>query len=76
MRYEMVDMSEFVRRMDEGSFNGELITLVSILRIPVCMQSVPLERIFRPRVWSSFVDSDSLGADYRACKNFGPIYGR
>ncbi len=54
---------------------GELITLASMLRIPVNMHNVPPERILRPKVWSSFGDFDSQGADYRACENFGPLYG-
>jgi len=57
-----------------GHIGGDLITLASILRIPVCMHNVPPERIFRPKVWSAFGDYDSQGADYRACKNFGPLY--
>ncbi len=58
-----------------GHIGGELITLASMLRIPVNMHNVPPERIFRPKVWSSFGDFDSQGADYRACENFGPLYG-
>lgn len=58
-----------------GHIGGELITLASMLRIPVNMHNVPPERIFRPKVWSSFGDFDSQGADYRACTTFGPMYG-
>ena len=57
-----------------GHIGGDLITLASILRIPVCMHNVPPERILRPKVWGAFGDYDSQGADYRACKNFGPLY--
>ncbi|KPJ84605.1 MAG: L-fucose isomerase [Spirochaetes bacterium DG_61] len=57
-----------------GYIGGELITLASMLRIPVAMHNVPSERVFRPKVWASFGDYDSQGADYRACKNFGPLY--
>ena len=57
-----------------GYIGGELITLASMLRIPVAMHHVPSERVFRPKVWASFGDYDSQGADYRACKNFGPLY--
>ncbi|MGQ9616543.1 MAG: L-fucose isomerase [Spirochaetota bacterium] len=57
-----------------GHIGGDLITLASILRIPVCMHNVPPERILRPKVWGAFGDYDSKGADYRACKNFGPLY--
>jgi len=59
-----------------GHVGGELITLASMLRIPVHMHNVPPERILRPRVWASFGDIDSIGADFRACGNFGPLYGR
>jgi L-fucose isomerase len=58
-----------------GHIGGELITLASMLRIPVCMHNVPSERVFRPKVWASFGDFDSQGADYRACAQLGPIYG-
>lgn len=59
-----------------GHIGGELIALASMLRIPVCMHNVPSERILRPKAWASFGDYDSQGADYRACANFGPLYGR
>lgn len=59
-----------------GHIGGDLITLASMLRIPVAMHNVPPERIFRPKVWSCFGDYDSHGADFRACQNFGPLYGR
>jgi L-fucose isomerase len=58
-----------------GHVGGDLITLASMLRIPVCMHNVPEERIFRPKVWGSFGDFNSQGADYRACENLGPLYG-
>lgn len=59
-----------------GHIGGDLITLASILRIPVCMHNVPEERIFRPSAWNAFGTSDIEGADYRACANFGPLYGK
>ncbi len=59
-----------------GHIGGELITLASMLRIPVCMHNVPDDRIFRPSAWSSFGTLDLEGADFRACNNFGPVYGR
>jgi len=59
-----------------GHVGGDLITLASILRIPVCMHNVPEDRIFRPSAWSSFGAQDLMGADYRACENFGPLYGQ
>lgn len=55
-----------------GHIGAELITLASMLRIPVCMHNV--DTIYRPSAWSAF-GMDPEGADYRACKNFGPLYG-
>ena len=57
-----------------GHIGADLITLASILRIPVSMHNVEESRIFRPRVWSLFGTEDLEGADYRACRNFGPLY--
>lgn len=57
-----------------GHIGADLITLASILRIPVSMHNVEESRIFRPRVWSLFGTEDLEGADYRACQNFGPLY--
>ncbi len=56
-----------------GHIGSDLITLASILRIPVCMHNVPDEKIFRPSAWNAF-GMDKEGQDYRACKNFGPLY--
>lgn len=56
-----------------GHIGADLITLASILRIPVCMHNVDEDKIFRPAAWNAF-GMDKEGADYRACKNFGPIY--
>ena len=56
-----------------GHIGADLITLASILRIPVCMHNVPEEDIFRPAAWNAF-GMDKEGQDYRACKNFGPMY--
>ncbi|HPU44061.1 MAG TPA: L-fucose isomerase [Dictyoglomaceae bacterium] len=57
-----------------GHIGDLFITLASILRIPVCMHNVEEERIFRPSAWSMFGTEDLEGADFRACKNFGPLY--
>ncbi|CAH1058452.1 L-fucose isomerase [Paenibacillus pseudetheri] len=57
-----------------GHIGADLITLASILRIPVSMHNVEESRIFRPRVWSLFGTEELEGADYRACQNFGPLY--
>lgn len=56
-----------------GHIGADLITMASILRIPVCMHNVPDVEIFRPSAWNSF-GMDKEGADFRACKNYGPIY--
>ena len=57
-----------------GHIGADLITLASILRIPVDMHNVADERIFRPSAWSRFGALDPQGADYRACAAFGPLY--
>jgi len=59
-----------------GHIGDKLITLASMLRIPVNMHNVSPERIFRPSAWSAFGTECLEGADYQACKNFGPLYGR
>lgn len=56
-----------------GHIGKDLITLASILRIPVCMHNIDDDDIFRPAAWNAF-GMDKEGADYRACKNYGPIY--
>ena len=56
-----------------GHIGADLITLASMLRIPVCMHNVPEDDIFRPSAWAAF-GMDKEGADYRACANFGPLY--
>ncbi len=56
-----------------GHIGADLITLASMLRIPVCMHNVPEEKIFRPAAWNAF-GMDKEGADFRACANFGPLY--
>lgn len=56
-----------------GHIGADLISLASILRIPVNMHNVNAENVFRPSAWSSF-GMDTEGADYRACKVYGPLY--
>ncbi len=56
-----------------GHIGADLITLCSMLRIPVCMHNVPEEKIFRPAAWSAF-GMDKEGQDYRACAAFGPCF--
>ena len=57
-----------------GHVGKDLITLASMLRIPVCMHNVPAEQVYRPSAWSAFGPTESIGADFRACANFGPLY--
>jgi len=56
-----------------GHIGHDLITLASMLRIPVCMHNVEEERIFRPSAWNAF-GSEPEGSDYRACNAYGAIY--
>ncbi len=56
-----------------GHIGADLITLASILRIPVCMHNVPQEDIFRPSAWNAF-GMDKEGQDFRACATYGPLY--
>lgn len=56
-----------------GHIGADLITLASVLRIPVCMHNVSEDKIFRPSAWAAF-GMDKEGADYRACQTYGPIY--
>jgi L-fucose isomerase len=59
-----------------GHIGADLMTLASMLRIPVYMHNVSEETIFRPSAWTAFVAMDPQGADFRACANFGPLYGQ
>ncbi len=56
-----------------GHIGADLITLASMLRIPVCMHNVEPDQIFRPAAWNAF-GMDKEGADFRACATFGPLY--
>lgn len=56
-----------------GHIGADLITLASMLRIPVCMHNVEEQDIFRPSAWTAF-GMDPEGADFRACRNYGAIY--
>lgn len=57
-----------------GHIGADIITLASMLRIPVNMHNVDEERIFRPHAWTAFGTKDQEGADYRACAVYGPLY--
>jgi len=59
--------------ISRGHIGADLITLASMLRIPVCMHNVADDKIFRPSAWSAF-GMDKEGADFRACANYGPLY--
>ena len=56
-----------------GHIGQDLLTLASMLRIPVCMHNVEDEKIFRPSAWNAF-GMDKEGADYRACQTYGAMY--
>ena len=56
-----------------GHIGADLITLASVLRIPVCMHNVDESKIFRPSAWAAY-GMDVEGADYRACQTYGPLY--
>ena len=57
-----------------GHVGAELITLCSMLRIPVTMHNVPADQVFRPHCWAAFGTQDAQAADYAACKHYGPLY--
>ena len=57
-----------------GHVGDLLITLCSMLRIPVTMHNVPEERIFRPHCWAGYGTADMESADVRACQQYGPLY--
>jgi L-fucose isomerase len=59
-----------------GHIGSQLITLAAMLRIPVSLNNVEEDKIFRPSTWSAFGTTDPEGADFRACKNFGPLYSK
>ena len=56
-----------------GHIGADVITMASMLRIPVCMHNVPEEDVFRPTAWNAF-GSDIEGQDYRACSAYGPMF--
>ena len=57
-----------------GHIGADLITLASMLRIPVYMHNVSEVRVYRPHTWTTFGTNEPQGADFRACENFGPLY--
>ncbi len=58
-----------------GHIGADLMALAAMLRIPVAMHNVAEEKIFRPSSWNLFGALEPQAADYRACQNFGPLYG-
>jgi L-fucose isomerase len=57
-----------------GHIGADLITLASMLRIPVNMHNVSEDKIFRPRVWSLIGTENQEAADFNACQTLGPLY--
>ena len=57
-----------------GHIGDQLITMASMLRIPVSMHNVSSDRVFRPAAWSAFGTDEIESADYRACAAYGPLY--
>ena len=57
-----------------GHIGEDLVTMASMLRIPVSLHNLSDERLFRPHAWSAFGTSDLEGADYRACATYGALY--
>jgi L-fucose isomerase len=61
--------------ISHGHIGADLVALAAMLRIPVAMHNLTEEALFRPSSWNLFGAQDLQGADYRACANFGPLYG-
>lgn len=57
-----------------GHVGADLITLASMLRIPVTMHNVPDEKVYRPHSWAAFGTENTEAADYKACATYGPLY--
>ena len=57
-----------------GHIGADIITMASMLRIPVALHNVDESKIFRPACWGAFGTKDLEGADFRACENYGPLY--
>ncbi len=58
-----------------GHIGADYVTLCSMLRIPVYMHNLSDEQLYRPSAWTVFGINEPVGADFRACANFGPLYG-
>ena len=57
-----------------GHIGADLITLASMLRIPVSLHNVEDDAVYRPHTWASYGTRDLESADYRACGQYGPLY--
>ncbi len=57
-----------------GHVGADLITMASMLRIPVAMHNVPADKVYRPHSWAAFGTEDDESADYKACAAYGPLY--
>ena len=58
-----------------GHVGADLVTLASMLRIPVALHNVPENKLYRPHAWAAFGTKDTEAADFAACKYYGPLYG-
>jgi L-fucose isomerase len=59
-----------------GHIGADIITLASMLRIPVSMHNVCSHKVYRPHSWSAFGTENLEATDYRACAAYGPLYGK
>ena len=57
-----------------GHVGADLLTLASMLRIPVTMHNVPDGQVYRPHGWAAFGTENAEAADYKACAAYGPLY--
>ena len=57
-----------------GHIGADILTLASMLRIPVSMHNIPADKVYRPHAWSAFGTTNLEDADYRACAAYGPLY--
>ena len=57
-----------------GHMGADLVTLASMLRIPVALHNLPEDRVYRPHAWAAFGTQDTEAADFAACKHYGPLY--
>ncbi|MGL4648113.1 MAG: L-fucose isomerase, partial [Caldilineaceae bacterium] len=60
--------------ISSGHHGADFMALASMLRIPVYLHNVDEEQIFRPSVWAAFGANEPMGADFRACAAYGPLY--